>query len=136
MANQISVANGDCTAKVAIPAEKPFLKTFKSNLKETFFSDDPFRMFEGQSLKERIILGLQYFIPILQWLPNYNLDFLKSDIVAGITIASLAIPQGISYANLAKLPPVIGLCKFFFHFVAFFFEIFLILHDGVSLKHL
>ncbi|KAJ8443676.1 hypothetical protein Cgig2_019658 [Carnegiea gigantea] len=109
MANKSSVVDAECTAKVPIPAEKPFLKTFKSNLKETFFPDDPFRMFKAQSLKQRIILGLQYLIPILQWLPNYNLDFFKSDIVAGITIASLAVPQGISYANLASLPPLVGL---------------------------
>ncbi|RVW17015.1 putative sulfate transporter 3.3 [Vitis vinifera] len=35
---------------------------------------------------------------------------LQSDIVSGLTIASLAIPQGISYAKLANLPPIVGLC--------------------------
>ena len=31
--------------------------------------------------------------------------------LAGITITSLAVPQGISYANLAGIPPIIGLCE-------------------------
>ncbi|KAL6274671.1 hypothetical protein ACE6H2_025363 [Prunus campanulata] len=31
------------------------------------------------------------------------------DLLAGITITSLAIPQGISFAKLADIPPVIGL---------------------------
>ncbi|KAK9984256.1 hypothetical protein SO802_033781 [Lithocarpus litseifolius] len=39
--------------------------------------------------------------------------FLKADLIAGITIASLAIPQGISYAKLANLPPILGLYSSF-----------------------
>ncbi|MBA0730779.1 hypothetical protein Golax_020393, partial [Gossypium laxum] len=35
------------------------------------------------------------------------------DVLAGITITSLAIPQGISYAKLADLPPIIGLYSSF-----------------------
>jgi sulfate transporter 3 len=35
----------------------------------------------------------------------------RFDLLAGITITSLAIPQGISYAKLAEIPPIIGLCK-------------------------
>jgi len=99
-------------SKVPIPPRKPFLKVLKANLKETFFPDDPFRMFKKQPLNRRIILWLQYFVPIFQWAPNYKLDFFKCDLLAGITVASLAVPQGISYANLASLPPIIGLCKY------------------------
>ncbi|KAF2323317.1 hypothetical protein GH714_034599 [Hevea brasiliensis] len=36
-----------------------------------------------------------------------------SDIISGLTIASLAIPQGISYAKLANLPPIVGLYSSF-----------------------
>ncbi|KAI3763319.1 hypothetical protein L1987_53773 [Smallanthus sonchifolius] len=51
--------------------------------------------------------------PIFQWAPNYDLTLFRSDVISGLTIASLAIPQGISYAKLANLPPVIGLYSSF-----------------------
>ncbi|XP_038724262.1 sulfate transporter 3.1-like [Tripterygium wilfordii] len=98
---------------VVIPPPKPFLKSLKDNLKETFFPDDPFRQFRNETLSRRIVLGLQYFVPILEWAPRYTFDSFKADLVAGITIASLAVPQGISYANLANLPPILGLYSSF-----------------------
>lgn len=98
--------------RVEIPPSKPFSKSLQSSLKETFFPDDPFRQFKNQPISRKIVLGLQYFIPILEWGPRYSFEFFRADLLAGITIASLAVPQGISYANLANLPPVIGLCKF------------------------
>ncbi|XP_054794427.1 sulfate transporter 3.1-like isoform X1 [Prosopis cineraria] len=97
----------------AIPPAKPFLKWLKCSLKETFFPDDPLRQFQNQPPSKRLLLALQYLFPILQWAPRYTLHFLKSDLIAGITIASLAIPQGISYAKLANLPPILGLYSSF-----------------------
>lgn len=101
--------------RVEIPPPKPFLNTLKSNVKETLFPDDPFRKFKNQPLSKKISLGLQYFVPILDWAPRYTFQLFKADIIAGITIASLAVPQGISYAGLASLPPVIGLCKLLYY---------------------
>ncbi|KAK5774294.1 sulfate transporter 3.1-like [Gossypium arboreum] len=101
------------THRVAIPPPQPFFMSFKNTLKETFFPDDPLRQFKNKTPSRRFILGLQYFLPILEWAPRYSFQFLKSDLVAGITIASLAIPQGISYAKLANLPPILGLYSSF-----------------------
>ncbi|KAK0607706.1 hypothetical protein LWI29_018915 [Acer saccharum] len=98
---------------VAVPPSRPFLKSFKSGLKETFFPDDPFRQFKNQPPSRKILLGLQYFVPIFEWAPRYTFEFFKADLISGITIASLAVPQGISYANLANLPPIIGLYSSF-----------------------
>lgn len=98
--------------RVEIPPPQPFVKSFMYSLKETFFPDDPFRQFKNQPPCRKFLLGLQFFFPVFEWAPRYTLSFLKSDIIAGITIASLAIPQGISYAKLANLPPVLGLCTF------------------------
>ncbi|WCJ21577.1 sulfate transporter 3 1 [Euphorbia peplus] len=103
----------DCAHRVAIPPPQPFVKSLKNNLKETFFPDDPIRQFKNQPLSKRLVLGIQYFLPILEWGPRYTLDLLKSDLISGITIASLAIPQGISYAKLANLPPILGLYSSF-----------------------
>ncbi|KAL0345306.1 UNVERIFIED_CONTAM: putative sulfate transporter 3.5 [Sesamum radiatum] len=92
---------------------RSFGTVLKSKLKETLFPDDPFHQLKNEPLGRRFLIALQYFIPIFEWLPKYTLSFFKYDLLAGITIASLAIPQGISYANLARLPPVIGLYSSF-----------------------
>ncbi|GLT99580.1 hypothetical protein SLE2022_170110 [Rubroshorea leprosula] len=99
--------------KVAVPSPKPFLQSLKSGVKETFFPDDPFRQFKNQPPLKKVLLGIQYLVPILEWAPRYTLQFFKADLIAGITIASLAVPQGISYASLANLPPTIGLYSSF-----------------------
>ncbi|KAL2236471.1 UNVERIFIED_CONTAM: Sulfate transporter 3.1 [Sesamum indicum] len=99
--------------RVAIPPPQPFVKSLKNTLKETFFPDDPLRQFKNQSPRKKLVLGLQYLFPILEWGPRYTLQFFKADLIAGITIASLAIPQGISYAKLANLPPILGLYSSF-----------------------
>lgn len=99
--------------KVETPPKRSSLQKLKNRLKETFFPDDPLRQFKGQSTKQKWLLGFQYIFPILQWGPDYNLNLLKSDVVSGLTIASLAIPQGISYAKLANLPPIVGLYSSF-----------------------
>ncbi|KAH9608049.1 hypothetical protein KSS87_020884 [Heliosperma pusillum] len=101
------------TPRVPIPEDKPFATLLKSNLKETFFPDDPFRSLKNKSCLQQLWFALQYFIPIFDWAPRYTLNLFKSDLIAGITIASLAVPQGISYANLASLPPIIGLYSSF-----------------------
>lgn len=106
---------GDTARKVSFEAPRKFTTVFKSHLKETFFPDDPFYDFKGKSLPVKAKKAIQYFVPIFQWLPNYKAKLFLYDLLAGITIASLAIPQGISYAKLANIPPVIGLCKFLPH---------------------
>lgn len=103
----------ECSHRVAIPPPQPFTKSFANNLKETFFPDDPLRQFKNQPLSKKLKLGVQYVFPIFEWGPRYSLNFFKSDLIAGITIASLAIPQGISYAKLANLPPILGLYSSF-----------------------
>ncbi|KAK6117198.1 hypothetical protein DH2020_049077 [Rehmannia glutinosa] len=99
--------------EVQVPPTKPFFHTLKSSLKETFFPDDPFKQFKNQPISRKFLLGLQYFVPILEWAPRYTFELFKADFIAGITIASLAVPQGISYAGLASLPPVMGLYSSF-----------------------
>ncbi|KAJ6725981.1 hypothetical protein OIU79_004190 [Salix purpurea] len=103
----------ECPLPVAIPPEKPFLESVKLGIKETLFPDDPFRQFKNQPASRKFILGMQYFVPILEWATRYTFELFKADLIAGITIASLAVPQGISYASLASLPPIIGLYSSF-----------------------
>ncbi|KAK4762885.1 hypothetical protein SAY86_008653 [Trapa natans] len=98
---------------VVAPPPRTTFQKLKCRLKETFFPDDPLRQFKGQPCGRKFLLATQYIFPILQWGSHYKLGHFKSDIVSGLTIASLAIPQGISYAKLANLPPIVGLYSSF-----------------------
>ena len=54
-------------------------------------------------------MKIKKLIPILEWLPNYNTSLFRGDLVAGITVGIILIPQGIAYALIAGLPPIYGL---------------------------
>ncbi|XP_028122150.1 probable sulfate transporter 3.5 isoform X2 [Camellia sinensis] len=99
--------------KVNFANKRSFGAALKKDLKETFFPDDPFKQFENQPFSKKTKKVIQYFVPVFEWLPKYNLSLFKYDLLAGITVASLAIPQGISYAKLANIPPIIGLYSSF-----------------------
>jgi len=50
------------------------------------------------------------FLPIVQWLPKYNWkQWLRLDIIAGITLWGVVVPEGIAYAGLAGMPLQAGL---------------------------
>ncbi|XP_042860860.1 prestin-like isoform X4 [Penaeus japonicus] len=54
-------------------------------------------------------------LPILSWLPAYNFrEYLLGDLIAGVTIAIMHIPQGMGFALLSNLPPVNGIYMGFF----------------------
>jgi len=82
--------------KVAPPPARSTASKMKARVKETFFPDDPFRAFKGQPLGTQWLMAVRYLFPILDWVPSYSFSLFKSDLVAGLTIASLAIPQASS----------------------------------------
>jgi SulP family sulfate permease len=52
--------------------------------------------------------NLQRFLPFLRWFPMTG-ETIKADLIAGITVALVLIPQSMAYAQLAGLPPYYGL---------------------------
>uniref|UniRef100_A0A914Z527 SLC26A/SulP transporter domain-containing protein n=1 Tax=Panagrolaimus superbus TaxID=310955 RepID=A0A914Z527_9BILA len=58
--------------------------------------------------------SIKSFFPIISWIQEYPSKYLIHDIISGIVIAILHIPQGISYAFLSKVNPVNGLYASFF----------------------
>ena len=49
------------------------------------------------------------FAPGLANLSSYRRPWLRRDIVAGLVLTALLVPQGMAYAELAGLPPITGL---------------------------
>ncbi|KAJ3026514.1 UNVERIFIED_CONTAM: Solute carrier 26, partial [Siphonaria sp. JEL0065] len=53
---------------------------------------------------------LRYYVPVLTWLPVYTLSQFPLDALAGLSVACLLVPQGLSYAQaILHIPPVYGL---------------------------
>jgi SulP family sulfate permease len=53
--------------------------------------------------------GLARFLPIYSWLPNYNLAWLKTDIIAGLSVWALMVPTSLGYATISGVPVQYGL---------------------------
>ncbi|VAI18107.1 unnamed protein product [Triticum turgidum subsp. durum] len=99
--------------KVGYPPPKNLATEFTETLRETFFHDNPLRQYKGQSGPRRFMMGLEFLFPIFGWGRDYSLNKFKGDLIAGLTIASLCIPQDIGYSKLANLDPQYGLYSSF-----------------------
>ncbi|KAH8338368.1 hypothetical protein KR059_001622 [Drosophila kikkawai] len=53
------------------------------------------------------------YLPVTDWLPKYQWNFLPMDLVAGLTVGLTAVPQAIAYGAVANLPPAYGLYSAF-----------------------
>ncbi len=52
---------------------------------------------------------ITHYLPILDWLGNYRRADLPGDLIAGLIVTIMLVPQGMAYAMLAGLPPQVGL---------------------------
>jgi sulfate permease, SulP family len=66
------------------------------------YPGSPFRPAERPPLLQRVV-------PVSQELPRYQPGHGRRDVLAGITVAALALPSAMAYAELAGLSPVNGL---------------------------
>src|SRR6201984_2141588 len=48
-------------------------------------------------------------VPGVRALATYRVSWLRRDVVAGIVLTTLLVPQGMAYAELAGLPAITGL---------------------------
>jgi SulP family sulfate permease len=53
--------------------------------------------------------ALYHYIPALDSLRSYRFSHLRADFVAGLTVATVAVPQAMAYALVAGVPPEYGL---------------------------
>lgn len=52
---------------------------------------------------------LKRYLPILSWLPHYHRRLCGADLLAGVIVTVMVIPQSLAYAILAGLPAEVGL---------------------------
>ncbi|KAH8431740.1 SLC26/SulP family anion transporter [Aspergillus melleus] len=59
--------------------------------------------------------------PFLSWITRYNLQWFIGDLIAGITVGAVVVPQGMAYAKLAELPVQFGLYSSFMGVLIYWF---------------
>jgi Sulfate permease family len=131
--------NGGCSYLLLSEASS----TCRCKRQALFFTDHLllcFRSFVGQKhliSQSTVAKRAKYYIPSLGWIPDYSFSLyvfhnfrcscpdrltvnsFGGDLLAGITVASILVPQSVSYAtSLAKLSPVTGLVRGHFMLVA------------------
>ncbi|WP_295449275.1 SulP family inorganic anion transporter [uncultured Thiodictyon sp.] len=58
-------------------------------------------------------------IPLLEWLGGYRRDWLRPDLIAGLTTAAVVIPKAMAYATVAGLPVEAGIYTAFVPMVVY-----------------
>jgi len=48
-------------------------------------------------------------LPVLGWLPAYRRDWLVPDILAGLAVWAVMVPESMAYAGIVAVPPIMGL---------------------------
>ena len=49
------------------------------------------------------------YVPLLQWAPLYERQWLRPDLIAGLTVTALVVPKALGYAGIARVPIQYGL---------------------------
>lgn len=69
--------------------------------------------FTALHMKNHKSLYISYYIPFFNWITQYRWSYIRGDLVAATTIASIYIPMALSLSsNLAHAPPINGLYSF------------------------
>ncbi len=63
----------------------------------------------SSSATDRLPAWLKSFTPFLLWWPRVNRETTRADLMAGLTGALVALPQGVAFATIAGMPPEYGL---------------------------
>jgi SulP family sulfate permease len=62
---------------------------------------------------------LQKYVPITNWLSTYQRAWLRTDILAGLAVWALTVPQAMAYSSIAGVPAVYGLYAVPFAMIAY-----------------
>jgi len=64
---------------------------------------------EAQNLQNPLTKMILQRVPMITWFPQLNLNTFKADLIAGLTVGVMVIPQSMSYANIAGLQYIYGM---------------------------
>ena len=58
---------------------------------------------------KKLNIKISNIFPAIQWLKHYQYNSFKADLIAALIVLAMLVPQGMAYAMLAGLPPVMGI---------------------------
>lgn len=89
---------------------QPVASVLKSKLKEGMSCSVP-----------RIRSTLTGFFPVMRWLPKYKLrEYIWGDLMSGVIVGIILVPQAIAYCLLAGVDPIYGLYTSFYANIIYF----------------
>jgi high affinity sulfate transporter 1 len=56
-----------------------------------------------------VVPAAHKFFPIIDWFPAYRRDWLFPDFLAGVALWAVMVPEGMAYAGIVGVPPIMGL---------------------------
>ena len=62
---------------------------------------------------------IKSYLPIAEWLPAYQRTELRGDLIAGLAVWAMTVPQALAYAGIAGVPPIYGLYTVPFAMIAY-----------------
>lgn len=78
--------------------------------------DDIFSRWTAKIKRMSLLDWVDTLFPCFRWIRTYRWnEYFKLDLMAGVTVGIMLVPQAMSYAKLAGLPPIYGLCAFRSH---------------------
>ena len=60
-------------------------------------------------MSTRLASIAQQLLPVVDWLPAYRRDWLVPDVLAGLAVWAVMVPEGMAYAGIVGVPPITGL---------------------------
>lgn len=97
---------------------------FSVQSSDTFVEEEPTTaewFLELVPTGEEVLEYIRSLFPFLNWIGHYNLQWFMGDLVAGVTVGAVVVPQGMAYAMLAKLDPEFGLYSSFMGVILYWF---------------
>src|SRR6516162_837254 len=52
---------------------------------------------------------VQRLLPFLRWVPAYQRAWLLADVLAGLAVWAVVVPESMAYAGIVGVPPIMGL---------------------------
>ncbi|KAK2733966.1 Sulfate permease 2 [Myotisia sp. PD_48] len=98
--------------------------TFSAGTADTYVEMEPTTaefLTEMVPSGEQVLTYLINLLPFLRWIGRYNLQWFLGDLVAGLTVGVVVVPQGMAYAKLAELPVQFGLYSSFMGVLIYWF---------------
>ncbi|KAF2403819.1 sulfate permease [Trichodelitschia bisporula] len=97
---------------------------FSVNTADTYVEEEPHTgewLWEQVPKPKDIKNYIWSLFPFLHWITRYNFQWLRGDLVAGITVGAVVVPQSMAYAKLAQLSPEFGLYSSFMGVLVYWF---------------